>query len=80
MESIAGNFETSMPYDMIAEIVRDQLDNGGNWNIASTSVTGGDSSGYTYSAGNAYVMVPDQASVDAAIAMINQVKNGEILG
>ena len=80
MESIAGNFETSMPYDMIAEIVRDQLENGGSWNIVSTSVTGGDSSGYTYSAGNAYVMIPDQASVDAAIAMIDQVKNGEILG
>ena len=80
MESVAGNFETSMPYDLIAELVRDQLENGGSWNIVSTSVTGSDSSGYTYSAGNAYVMVPDQATVDAAIAKINQVKNGEILG
>lgn len=80
MESVAGNFETSMPYDLIAELVRDQLENGGSWNIVSTSVTGSDSSGYTYSAGNAYVMVPDQATVDAAIAKINQVQNGEILG
>lgn len=80
MESVADNFETSMPYDLIAELVRDQLENGGSWNIVATSVTGSDSSGYTYSAGNAYVMVPDQDSVDAAIAMIEQVKNGEILG
>ena len=80
MESVSGNFETSMPYDLIAELVRDQLENGGSWNIVSTSVSGSDSSGYTYSAGNAYVMVPDQATVDAAIAKINQVKNGEILG
>ena len=80
MESVAGNFETSMPYDLIAELVRDQLENGGSWNIVSTSVTGSDSSGYTYSAGNAYVMIPDQATVDAAIAKINQVKNGEIPG
>lgn len=80
MESVAGNFETSMPYDLIAELVRDQLENGGSWNIVTTSVTGSDSSGYTYSAGNAYVMIPDQATVDAAIAKINQVKNGEILG
>ena len=80
MESVAGNFETSMPYDLIAELVRDQLENGGSWNVVTTSVTGSDSSGYTYSAGNAYVMIPDQATVDAAIAKINQVKNGEILG
>lgn len=80
MESVAGNFETSMPYDLIAEIVRDQLDNGGSWNIVTTSVTGSDSTGYTYSAGNAYVMIPDQATVDAAIEMMQQVKNGEILG
>lgn len=79
MESVAGNFETSMPYDLIAELVRDQLEKGGSWNIVSTSVTGSDSSGYTYSAGNAYVMVPDQETVDAAIAKINQVKNGEII-
>lgn len=81
MESVAGNFETSMPYDLIAEIVRDQLTNGGNWNIVSTSVDGyGDTRRpYSLSTG-AYVMIPNQETVDAAIAMINQVKNGEILG
>lgn len=80
MESVSGNFETSMPYDLIAELVRDQLENGGSWNIVTTSVTGSDSTDYTYSAGNAYVMVPDQTTVDAAIAKMNQVKNGEIPG
>ena len=81
MESVAGNFETSMPYDLIAEIVREQLDNGGSWNIVTTSVTGtGDTRRpYSLSTG-AYVMIPNQESVDAAIAKINQVKNGEILG
>ena len=80
MESVSGNFETSMPYDLIAEIVRDQLDKGGSWNIVTASVTGSDANRSTYSAGAAYVMIPDQASVDAAIAKINQVINGEILG
>ena len=81
MESVAGNFETSMPYDLIAEIVRDQLDNGGSWNIVSTSVdgTGDTRRPYSLSTG-AYVMIPNQETVDAAIAMIKQVKNGEILG
>ena len=79
MESVSGNFETSMPYDVIAELVRDQLDKGGSWNIVTTSVTGSDANRSTYSAGAAYVMIPDQSTVDAAIAKINQVKNGEIL-
>ena len=81
MESVAGNFETSMPYDLIAQIVRDQLSNGGSWNIVSTSVDGyGDTRRpYSLSTG-AYVMVPYQETVDAAIAMMEQVKNGEILG
>ena len=79
MASVSGNFETSMPYDVIAELVRDQLDNGGSWNIVTASVTGPDAYQSTYSAGPAYVMIPDQSTVDAAIAKINQVKNGEIL-
>lgn len=80
MESVSGNFETSMPYDAIAEIVRDQLDKGGSWNIVSCSVDGTGDTRRPYSMSqNAYVMIPDQATVDAAIAKINQVKNGEIL-
>ena len=80
MDSVAGSFETSMPYDKIAEIVRDQLDKGGSWNIVSCSVDGTGDSQVPYSMSTtAYVMVPDQATVDAAVAKINQVKNGEIL-
>ena len=80
MDSVSGSFETSMPYDVIAELVRDQLDKGGSWNIVSCSVDGtGDTKiPYSMSTG-AYVMIPDQATVDAAVAKINQVKNGEIL-
>ena len=80
MASVSGNFETSMPYDAIAEVVRDQLDKGGSWNIVSCSVNGTGDSRVPYSMSeSAYVMIPDQETVDAAIAKINQVKNGEIL-
>ena len=80
MESVSGSFETSMPYDVIAELVRDQLDKGGSWNIVSCSVdgTGDTRKPYSLSTG-AYVMIPDQSTVDAAIAKIQQVKNGQIL-
>lgn len=80
MESISGSFETSMPYEMIAELVRNQLDKGGNWNIVTTSVNGTGDYQVPYSLSmEAYVMIPDQTTVDAAIAKMDQVKNGEIL-
>lgn len=80
MESVSGSFETSMPYDKIAELVRDQLDKGGSWNIVSYSVDGTGDSQKPYSLSTkAYVMIPNQETVDTAIAKINQVKNGEIL-
>ena len=80
MESVSGSFETSMPYDVIAELVRDMLDKGGSWNVVTYSVNGSGDTRKPYSmSANAYVMIPDQATVDTAIAKINQVVNGEIL-
>lgn len=80
MDSVSGSFETSMPYDKIAELVRNQLDNGGSWNIVNTSVNGTGDYKVPYSMSTeAYVMVPDQATVDAAKAKIQQVYNGEFV-
>ena len=80
MESVSGSFETSMPYDVIADLVRDMLDKGGSWNVVSCSVNGTGASRRPYSMStNAYVMIPDQSTVDAAIEKIQQVVNGEIL-
>ena len=80
MESISGNFETGMPYDVIADLVREQLDKGGSWNVVTYSVDGTGDSRKPYSLStNAYVMIPDQSTVDAAIEKINQVRSGETL-
>ncbi len=80
MESVSGSFETSVPYDVLAKLVRNQLSNGGEWNIVSYSVDGTGASKKPYSLStNAYVMVPDYSTVETAIAMMNQVKAGEIL-
>ena len=80
MESVSGSFETSMPYDKIAELVRNQLEDGGDWNIVSMSVDGTGDSKRPYSLSTrAYVMIPNQETVDAAIAKIQQVINGEVI-
>ena len=80
MESVAGSFETSVPYDVLADMVRTQLDEGGSWNIVSYSVDGSGASKKPYSLStNAYVMVPDYDTVTTAIELMNQVKNGQII-
>ena len=44
MSALEGSFETSVPYDTISTLVREQLDKGGDWNVVSYSVDGtGDS-------------------------------------
>lgn len=80
LESVSGSFETSMPYDVIAGLVRDQLNSGGSWNIVSYSVDGTGDSQKPYSLStNAYVMIPNYDTVNHAIELMNQVKNGETL-
>ena len=74
LEAMEGSFETSMPYDKISDLVRGQLEDNAQWNIVSYSVTGSGSSAVPYSMSQrAYVMIPDEASVNTARAMIRQI-------
>ncbi len=78
MDSLQGSFETSIPYDTLSTIVREQLDKGGDWNIVSYSVDGTGDSQVPYSMSQkAYVMVPDQSTVETAKNLIYQVYTGE---
>lgn len=79
--AMSGSFETSIPYDLITLLVRDQLNSGGDWNIVNYSVTGAGAKRITYSIStmNVYVMIPDQATVNTAKELIDQVVNGEII-
>lgn len=75
LQSLEGCMDMSIPYDLIAGVVNDQLNNNSSWNIQSTSVDGTGSYSSTYSMGNQqlYVMIPDQATVDAAKQQIQMV-------
>lgn len=80
MDALSGSFETSVPYDTISSIVRDQLDQGGSWNVVSYSADGYGDSQIPYSMSQyAYVMVPYQDTVDTAKSLIAQVYSGEII-
>ncbi len=78
MDSLSGSFETSVPYDLISTIIRDQLSDGGSWDVTSYSVDGTGDSQIPYSMSQkAYVMVPDQSTVDTAKQMIQDVYEGK---
>ena len=80
LSAVEGNFETSVPYSTVAQLVRDQLKNGGSWNVQTYSVDGTGDSQIPYSMNMyAYVMIPDQSTVDTAKELIHQVRSGETL-
>lgn len=81
INSVSGNVETNMSQQQIQALVKDQLNGGGAWNIKSMAAEGTGDSQYcfSYTGMPLYVTQPDQASVDAIKAAVDQVENGETL-
>lgn len=80
MDSLDGCFETNVPYDIIASLVRRQLDEGGSWQVLSYSADGTGDTRKPYSMSQkAYVMIPDQTTVDKAKTLMKKVREGFML-
>lgn len=80
LKSVEGCFETSIPLELIGNLVAQQLKDGTDWNIVSYSVDGTGDYQIPYSMSvQAYVMKPDYTTVDQAKTLIQKVYNGEIL-
>ncbi len=80
MDSIDGTFETSMSYKQITSLVKMQLDEGGQWTIASYAVSGTGDKLPVYSMSSIpYVTVPNYETVDKAKALIKMVRDGYIV-
>ena len=80
MDSLDGCFETNVPYDIIASLVRKQLDEGGSWQVLSYSADGTGDTQKPYSMSQkAYVMIPDQTTVDKAKTLMKKVREGFML-
>lgn len=79
MNTLSSSFETNMPDSAIRELIADQLSSGKGWTIYSFSVTGNGGTDYAAELGdNAYVMYPDQYTIDQAKTDILSVMNGEV--
>lgn len=80
LSSLDGCFGTNISYEEIAELLQDQLTNGGDWTIVSYSVNGTGATEKPYSMSQeAYVMVPDYATVDKAKALMKEVRDGQVV-
>lgn len=81
MKSLEGMFVTNMSSDDISTLVRMQLSDMSGWDIRQYAVVGTGDSRTTYSVPNthAYVMIPDENSVDKAIELINKIESGELI-
>ena len=80
LSSLDGCFGTNITYEEIAQILQQQLTNGGDWTIVSYSVNGTGATEKPYSMSQkAYVMVPDYNTVDKAKSLMEKVRNGEVL-
>lgn len=78
LDSVQDCIDTSVPYDLLADLVRQQLEEGASWEIDSYSVDGTGASSTTYSMSQrSYVMIPDEDTVqeakDLLAAMGNEV-------
>lgn len=81
LDSLEGMFVTSMPMEKISQLIQMQLADMPGWDIHSYAVTGSHDSQKTYSipGAYAYVMRPNQKTVDHASDLIRRVMDGQIL-
>lgn len=80
LDGLSGSFETSMPYDLMTSLVRNQLDDGTSWDVQSYSVDGESDTRYCYSLGaEASVVIPDESTVSYATELMNAVLAGEVV-
>lgn len=74
LDSVQEYMETNIPYDFIAQMVRQQLSDNASWDIQSFSVTGTGDYQIPYSDSQlASVIIPDEASVEEAKLRLAQI-------
>lgn len=80
LNAVDGKYQTNMSMKSITAFLKMQLNDMPSWNVTSYSLTGKDSTNYTYTYNQLlYVMEPDEEGVAEAIDLINKVINGETL-
>ena len=78
--SLSNCVSTNIPYVQLAVIFRDEIANFSSWNVATYSVEGTGDTQTPYSMNQpAYVMIPDEQSVEMAKELMRKVRAGEAM-
>ena len=76
LSAIDGKYQTNMSMKKITALIKMQLNDMPTWTINSYSLSGSDSSNYTYTYNQLlYVMEPDEDSITDAKELINKILN-----
>lgn len=80
MNSLNGCFESNVPYEQVAGLVREQLNSMPAWRVHSYNVTGKGAYRVPYSSShNSYVMIPDDEKVAIAKEKMQAIVDGKLL-
>ena len=78
LEAVEGNFETTVPYELLATLVRDQLESNPDWEIISYSVDGTGDTQYVYSMSiPVYVLHPDWDTVNVVKDLVAKMEDNQ---
>lgn len=79
MQAVGGSIQMNMSMKSLTGFVNQQISDGAKWNVYNYSVNGTGGTDFAYELGdNAYVMYPDQATINNAKVDIQAVINGEV--
>lgn len=81
IQSVGKSVDTNMSYEEMQQLIKEQLDNPGSWNVKSVAAEGKGDSQVTFSmpGQHLYVAQPVQKSIDQIKAEIQALENGEVL-
>ena len=81
LDSLEGMFNTDMSADVMTKLIRKQIEEMSKWDILTYAVTGTGGSNTTYSIPgfNAYVMYPNEETVNKASDLINKVLDSQMI-
>ena len=78
METMSDLIQTNMDMNQVFALVKQQLNEGGSWEIYTYSLNGSGGTDFAYELGDyAYVMYPDETTINNAKADIQSIMNGE---
>lgn len=79
--SVSDSVETNMGQQQMSELIRMQLESGGDWNVLTTNAIGAGDTQMCYSSGSEmlYVMWPNEDSVAQISDKMKRVLNGDVI-